>query len=138
MSAIEYKNNGFQLSLDPLEFEERTSSIAFSISLSLKAKPHYSLLTQSIEYKYPHVWVETDELNRFEKELKEKPKAQLRNMSGCVLFSVYEIKGITQLEINPEGEHSSSKEERIHAKVLLGAGVKQALSLSFSEYPKWW
>nr|AMP57315.1 hypothetical protein [uncultured bacterium]AMP57383.1 hypothetical protein [uncultured bacterium]AMP57411.1 hypothetical protein [uncultured bacterium] len=138
MSAIEYKNNGFQLSLDPLEFEERTSSIAFSISISLKTKPDHSLLTQSIEYKYPHVWVETDELNRFEKELMENPKARLRNMSGCVLFSVYEIEGVTHFEINPEGEHGSSKENRINAKVLLGAGVKQALSLSFSGYPKWW
>jgi hypothetical protein len=138
MSAIEYKNNGFELSLDPLEVEERTSSIAFSISISLKKKPDYSPLTQGIEYKYPRVWVETDELNRFEKELMEMPKARLRNMSGYVLFSVYEIEGITQLEINPEGEHSSSKEERIHVKVLLGVGVKQALSLSFREYPKWW
>jgi hypothetical protein len=138
MSAIEYQNNGFKLSLDPLEFEERTSSIAFSIFISLKTKAEHSPLTQSLEYKYPHVWVETDELNCFEKQLTEMPRAELKNMSGYVLFSFSEHEGMTQLEINPTNERAQSKDQSFSAKLLLGSGVMRTLSTSFREYPKWW
>ena len=138
MSAIEYNNNGFQLSLDPLEFEERTSSIAFSLRISLNAPPQGGPLIPSIEYKNPHVWIETDELNRFENELSKMPVARLRNMSGYILFSVFEIDGITHVEIHPEDGHNILKAKGINANILLGAGVKQELSVSFSQYPKWW
>ncbi|GAA5446148.1 hypothetical protein Misp06_04357 [Microbulbifer sp. NBRC 101763] len=110
MSAIEYKNQGFRLSLEPLEIEERTSSIAFSIVISLRTKPDDDSLAQSIEFKYPYVWIETDEIDRFERDLKQASVAELRDMSGYIIFVVREASDSTELEINPIDERMSSGE----------------------------
>ncbi|MEW8501459.1 MAG: hypothetical protein AB2597_01995 [Candidatus Thiodiazotropha sp.] len=137
MSAIEYTNSGFRLCLEPLEVEDRTSSIAFSIEIELKTKPDDNPLSQSIIFTYPHVWIEADELDRFEKELTQLQEATLRDMSDYVLFAVRESHESTELEINPRDERMSSGAENINAVLLLAPQVKMALANVFKEYPKW-
>ncbi|MBB1471334.1 hypothetical protein H5232_23415 [Pseudoalteromonas sp. SG41-5] len=138
MSAIEYTNDGFRLSLEPLEIEGRTSSIAFSIEIELKTKPDDNPLSQSMKFNYPHVWIETDELDRFEKELSQIQEATLRDMSDYVLFAVRGSDASTELEINPRDERMSSSAANINSILLLAPRVKKGLANTFKEYPKWW
>ena len=138
MSTIEYTNDGFRLSLEPLEIEERTSSIAFSIEIELKTKPDDNPLFQCMKFNYLHVWIETDELDRFEKELSQIQEANLRDVGDYVLFAVRESDASTELEINPRDERMSSSAASINSTLLLAPEVKKALANAFKEYPKWW
>lgn len=135
---IKYENHGFNFSLDPRETEERTSSIAFSLLIILATNSGDTPTKQKLEYHNPRVWIETDELDRFEQDLKALPKAELRDMSGFTLLKVSEDSQATEIEINPKNERMHTGAVGINAKLLLPLGSKKALSTMLNNYPKWW
>lgn len=125
-------SGALKLTLDFAEVD--TSAMGAGVRLRID----YSVTFQRLTWTIDELWIEYDELLKFEAELLGGFQAELRDMSDYPILHFERCPSGEQLTINPCNERQSADGEAMMIRLRIDSGSMQLLHASISDFPKWW
>lgn len=125
-------NGTLRLVLEFVEVDTSDSGVRVRLQIN------YNGIHQTFAWTVDQLWIEYDELRKFEDELGEGVEARLRDMSDYPVLHLRCHPSGEELTINPLNERQSLDGEAVVVRLKINSGSIQALHASLTKFPKWW
>ena len=125
-------NGPFTLVLDFVEVDSSDFRVLVRFQVS------YAGFYQRFNWEINQLWIEYEELRRFEHALQEAPLGRLHDMSDYPILQFERDTSGERLTINPPAQRQSREGEALAIALRIDDGSIRTLHRAFSEFAKWW